>query len=326
MATEFDDEELIGVGEDGEDEPEVTDEDEIRFNNVINRQGSEKISAIKLYLKEIRQYAVLTKEEEFALACRVSEGDQVAREKLVHHNLRLVVSLAKKYVDKLDFEELIAQGNMGLITAVDRFDWKVGTKFSTYAVPWIKLEMEKAIQSKMNLVSKPAHVVAAMKAISNASRCAEMVLGRQATSDEISRILDGKFTPEQVDEYIVMMVKNTPVSLDKNLGDSDDDATVGDLVGDTAETPDERMMREEQTRTLNQEILNLPPVQVRVLCLRYGWNESREHTLDEIAAILQSEGFANKKGKPFSKEYIRQLEEKALKTLRNNPAILALMQ
>lgn len=319
----LDDEEYDGDDETGE----VTAEEEQRFQSIIIKQkGQQSKNPIVRYLKEIGQFAVLERDEEIALAKAIANGDKQAREKLVNHNLRLVVALAKKYIGELEFDELIAQGNMGLLMAVDKYNWEIGTKFATYAAFWIKLEIEKGIQMKKNMVSKPTHIISAMRAISVVSRGIEASLHKQPTPDEISRAMDGKFTPEQVSELVLMMTNSATISLDKKVGDSEDDDTLSDMIPDESSgQPDSAMMMDEKRNAIAEALACLREQEKITIQLRYGWGCDREHTLDEVAVALHAKGYANKKGEPYSKEYVRQLEEKALAKLRKSPQILALM-
>lgn len=294
--------------------------------------STEGLSGIRLYMRQIGQYDNLTADEEKELGAKAHAGDEAAREKLVNHNLRLVVSVAKKFIGRgVGIDDLISYGNLGLMEAVDRFDFSKDFKFSTYAFYWIRMEIVRGIQKAKNIVTKPDHVICAMNAVSKIQNELHAALTREPTCMEISMAMNGKFSEQQVEAIKSLMANNTPASLDKPLDAEDaDSGTIGDLVADESdESPEEYTEKVERESVLAEAVAELTPQFRTVIRMRYGLgaepgSESRTYTLDEIAERLLADGFANKQGGRYTKEYVRQIEANALAALKKNPKVQAL--
>ena len=258
---------------------------------------------VKVYLKEIGKVPLLTAEEERDLAIRIEEGDESARKKLAESNLRLVVSIAKRYVGRgMSFLDLIQEGNLGLIKAVEKFDYTKGFKFSTYATWWIRQAITRAIADQARTIRIPVHMV---ETINKVKKTASKLLhenGREPTDEEIAEKLD--MTVEKVRD--IQRVSQEPVSLDTPIGE-EEDSHLGDFIpDDEAVTPADAasslMLKEELIGALD----TLNDREARVLSLRFGLDDGRPRTLEEV-------------GKEFdvTRERIRQIEAKALRKLRH---------
>ena len=258
---------------------------------------------VKVYLKEIGKVPLLTAEEEIDLAIRIEEGDKRARKKLAESNLRLVVSIAKRYVGRgMSFLDLIQEGNLGLIKAVEKFDYTKGFKFSTYATWWIRQAITRAIADQARTIRIPVHMV---ETINKVKKTASKLLhenGREPTDEEIAEKLD--MTVEKVRD--IQRVSQEPVSLDTPIGE-EEDSHLGDFIpDDEAVTPADAasslMLKEELIGALD----TLNDREARVLSLRFGLDDGRPRTLEEV-------------GKEFdvTRERIRQIEAKALRKLRH---------
>ena len=258
---------------------------------------------VKVYLKEIGKVPLLTAEEEIDLAIRIEEGDESARKKLAESNLRLVVSIAKRYVGRgMSFLDLIQEGNLGLIKAVEKFDYTKGFKFSTYATWWIRQAITRAIADQARTIRIPVHMV---ETINKVKKTASKLLhenGREPTDEEIAEKLD--MTVEKVRD--IQRVSQEPVSLDTAIGE-EEDSHLGDFIpDDEAVTPADAasslMLKEELIGALD----TLNDREARVLSLRFGLDDGRPRTLEEV-------------GKEFdvTRERIRQIEAKALRKLRH---------
>ena len=258
---------------------------------------------VKVYLKEIGKVPLLTAEEEIDLAIRIEEGDESARKKLAESNLRLVVSIAKRYVGRgMSFLDLIQEGNLGLIKAVEKFDYTKGFKFSTYATWWIRQAITRAIADQARTIRIPVHMV---ETINKVKKTASKLLhenGREPTDEEIAEKLD--MTVEKVRD--IQRVSQEPVSLDTPIGE-EEDSHLGDFIpDDEAVTPADAasslMLKEELIGALD----TLNDREARVLSLRFGLDDGRPRTWEEV-------------GKEFdvTRERIRQIEAKALRKLRH---------
>jgi len=259
---------------------------------------------VKMYLKEIGREPLLTPKEETDIAKRIKAGDEEAKNKLIKSNLRLVVSIAKKYVGRgLLFLDLIQEGNMGLVKAVDKFDYTKGFKFSTYATWWIRQAITRAIADQARTIRVPVHMVETINKLTRIQRQLVQELGREPTPEEIAQRM-GNVTPEKVCE--IQKIALDPVSLETPIGE-EDDSHLGDFIEDTnALSPDdyasEQLLKEEINKVLKQ----LTPRESKVLRLRFGLEDGRTRTLEEV-------------GKEFNvtRERIRQIEAKALRKLKH---------
>lgn len=258
---------------------------------------------VKLYLKEIGNYPLLSVEDEVTLAKKISDGDETAKEKLTESNLRLVVSIAKRYVGRgLSFLDLIQEGNLGLIKAVDKFDYSKGYKFSTYATWWIRQAITRSIADQSRTIRIPVHMSEVINKAYRISRNLLQELGREPTEEELA--LEMKLPVEKVRE--ILKVSADPISLDTPIGE-EDDSHLGDFIKDeTIMGPEEAaaytMLREQIQKLLE----TLSERERRVLILRFGLLDGRTRTLEEV-------------GKEFkvTRERIRQIEAKALRKLRH---------
>ncbi len=258
---------------------------------------------VRMYLKEIGRVALLKAEEEVALAKAIEAGDEDAKHRLTEANLRLVVSIAKKYIGRgMSFLDLIQEGNMGLIRAVEKFDYHKGYKFSTYATWWIRQAITRAIADQARTIRIPVHMVETINKLVRVSRRLLQELGREPTDQEIGDEM--AITPEKVREII--KVSQDPVSLETPIGE-EEDSHLGDFVEDKEATSPSDAASLTMLRTEVEDILDtLTPRERRVLQLRFGLIDGHQRTLEEV-------------GKRFgvTRERIRQIEAKALRKLRH---------
>ena len=258
---------------------------------------------VKLYLREIGKIPLLTAEEEMVYATRALEGDEEATKRLVEANLRLVVSIAKKYVGRgMLFLDLIQEGNMGLIKAVEKFDVTKGYKFSTYATWWIRQSITRAIADQARTIRVPVHMVETINKLIRVSRQLLQTYGREPTPEEISKEMG--ITVEKVRE--IQKIAQEPVSLETPIGE-EEDSHLGDFIPDDdvpapAEAAAFSMLKEQLVEVLD----TLTDREQKVLKLRFGLDDGRSRTLEEV-------------GKEFdvTRERIRQIEAKALRKLRH---------
>ena len=254
---------------------------------------------VKMYLKEIGRVELLSHDEEISLAKRILDGDEDAKKKLAAANLRLVVSIAKRYVGRgMLFLDLIQEGNMGLIKAVEKFDYTKGFKFSTYATWWIRQAITRAIADQARTIRIPVHMVETINKLTRVQRQLIQELGREPSAEEISEKMDG-MTPEKVRE--IQKISLEPVSLETPIGE-EDDSHLGDFIEDEgAMSPDDYAANELLKDELNEVLLELTDREEKVLRLRFGLDDGRTRTLEEV-------------GKEFNvtRERIRQIE--AIKT------------
>ncbi|MHB8571898.1 MAG: RNA polymerase sigma factor RpoD [Candidatus Dormibacteria bacterium] len=258
---------------------------------------------VRMYLKEIGRVALLTAAEEVELAKRIEIGDDEAKQRLTEANLRLVVSIAKKYIGRgMSFLDLIQEGNMGLIRAVEKFDYHKGYKFSTYATWWIRQAITRAIADQARTIRIPVHMVETINKLVRVSRRLLQELGREPTDEEVGEEMG--ITPEKVREII--KVSQDPVSLETPIGE-EEDSHLGDFVEDKEATAPSDAASLTMLRTEVEDILDtLTPRERRVLQLRFGLVDGHQRTLEEV-------------GKRFgvTRERIRQIEAKALRKLRH---------
>jgi RNA polymerase primary sigma factor len=261
--------------------------------------------SVRLYLREIGKIPLLTPEEELALAQRVRTGDKTAKDKMAEANMRLVVSIAKRYSGRgLDFLDLIQEGNTGLLRAVEKFDPDKGFKFSTYATWWIRQAITRAIADQARTIRIPVHMVETINKLLRTQRRMTQELNREPTIDELAAEME--MEPEKI-EY-VMKIKQDITSLDANVRDDDDDSVLGDFIEDEeAASPEETAT----TQLLKEQVKDMLGVlterEQKILKMRFGLEDGKSHTLEEV-------------GQEFSvtRERIRQIEAKALSKLRKH--------
>ena len=258
---------------------------------------------VKMYLKDIGRVPLLTTDDEIDLARRMQEGDETARRKLSEANLRLVVSIAKRYVGRgMLFLDLIQEGNLGLMKAVEKFDYQKGFKFSTYATWWIRQAITRAIADQARTIRIPVHMVETINKLTRVSRLLLQKLGREPTPAEIAEEMH--ITEERVRE--IQKIAQDPVSLETPIGE-EEDSHLGDFIEDeSTETPSDRVSTTMLKETLLVVLNSLTPREEKVLRLRYGVDDGRPRTLEEV-------------GREFNvtRERIRQIEAKALRKLRH---------
>ena len=263
--------------------------------------ASSTTDALRLFLNEISRYPLLTAAEEVELAKRVEQGDTEAKDRMINSNLRLVVSIAKKYQSRdLTLLDLIQEGIFGLIRAVEKFDWRRGFKFSTYATWWIRQSVERGIANKARTIRIPVHILQRENKINRAERKLVVELGRDPTDEELAQAT-GLPAAEIKD---VREAARTVTSLDRPVGD-DDDAALGDLFESDAERPDEAVqvsLREEQVR---QAVADLPDREREIVRLRYGLDGHPDPK--SVEEIVRTRG--------ISRREVRRIEEEALERL-----------
>lgn len=266
-------------------------------------EGGPTDDPVKMYLKEIGRIPLLSSEEEFILAKRMSSGDETAKARLAEANLRLVVSIAKKYAGRgMQLLDLIQEGNLGLIKAVEKFDYQKGYKFSTYATWWIRQAITRAIADQARTIRIPVHMVETMNRVVRTSRQLQQELGREPRADEIGAKLD--MPAGKVQEILKM--SQEPVSLETPVGEEDDSHLSDFIKDDRVAVPAEAATFTILQEQLGEVLSTLTDREQRVLCLRFGLEDGRARTLEEV-------------GKEFNvtRERIRQIEAKALRKLRH---------
>ena len=258
---------------------------------------------VRMYLKEIGRVPLLTAEEEVELAKRIEQGDQEAARKLAEANLRLVVSIAKRYVGRgMQLLDLIQEGNLGLIKAVEKFDYRKGFKFSTYATWWIRQAITRSIADQARTIRIPVHMVETINKLTRVSRNLLQELGRAPTPEEIAEEMD--MPPERVRE--IMKIAQEPVSLETPIGE-EEDSHLGDFIEDQEATaPAEAAAFTMLQEQLEEVLESLTPREQQVLKLRFGLEDGRGRTLEEVGQVFG-----------VTRERIRQIEAKALRKLRH---------
>ncbi|SFH71895.1 RNA polymerase sigma factor RpoD [Selenomonas caprae] len=286
-----------------DDEVDIDDKDDEVEIDLSVPEGVSIDDPVRMYLKEIGRVPLLTAEEEVVLAKRMQEGDEMAQKRLAEANLRLVVSIAKRYVGRgMLFLDLIQEGNLGLIKAVEKFDYTKGYKFSTYATWWIRQAITRAIADQARTIRIPVHMVETINKLIRVSRQLLQQLGREPSPEEIAKEMD--ISVERVRE--IMKIAQEPVSLETPIGE-EEDSHLGDFIEDQdAPAPADAasfMLLKEQ---LEEVLDTLTPREEKVLRLRFGLDDGRARTLEEVG---QNFG--------VTRERIRQIEAKALRKLRH---------
>ena len=284
------------------EKPEEDDGAEVDISDIVSKISID--DPVKMYLKDIGRVPLLTSEEEIEYARRIQEGDEVARKKLSEANLRLVVSIAKKWVPRtsMQFLDLIQEGNLGLLKAVEKFDYTKGFRFSTYATWWIKQSITRAIADQARTIRIPVHMVETINKLRRVTRQLLQELGRDPTSEEIAE----KMGMSEARICEIQKIGQEPLSLEKPVGE-EDDSQISDFVeDDSIKSPIESASQSMLKEQLFAAIDTLTPREQKVIILRYGLDDSHPRTLEEV-------------GKEFdvTRERIRQIEAKALRKLRH---------
>ncbi len=291
--------------EEGPDEEDLQEVEDLQLDeiDVAGYESSNIDDPVRMYLREIGKIPLLTYEEELDLAKKVLEGDEEAKQKLAESNLRLVVSIAKKYVGRgMLFLDLIQEGNMGLIKAVEKFDYTKGFKFSTYATWWIRQAITRAIADQARTIRIPVHMVETINKLIRTSRHLLQQLGREPTQEEIAQEME--MPVEKVME--IQKIAQDPVSLETPIGE-EDDSHLGDFIKDEdSPEPQDSAAYTLLKEQLEEVMSTLTPREAKVLKLRFGLEDGKARTLEEV-------------GKEFkvTRERIRQIEAKALRKLRH---------
>jgi len=265
--------------------------------------------SVQMYLREIGKVPLLTPEQEVELAKRIEQGDQEARKRLAEANLRLVVSIAKRYTGRknLSLLDLIQEGNLGLFRAVDKFDYKRGYKFSTYGTWWIRQAITRALADQSRTIRIPVHMVETINKFTQVQRRLLQDLGRDPLPEEIA--MEMSLPTEKIQH--IMKISQETVSIDQTVGDEDEDSTLGDFIEDEeATTPEEAASQQILAEHVREVLQDLAPREQKILEMRFGLKDSIHHTLEEV-------------GKEFdvTRERIRQIEAKALEKIRDHQAL-----
>lgn len=288
-----------------DDEDELEEKEDAKAIKLDNTSVTESMTddPVKLYLKEIGKYPLLTMEEEVSLAKKIEAGDIMAMQHLAESNLRLVVSIAKKYIGRgMSFLDLIQEGNLGLMKAVEKFDYKKGYKFSTYATWWIRQAITRSISDQSRTIRIPVHMSEVINKTYRVSRSLLQELGREPKEEEIAEAMN--LTVEKVRD--VLKISSDPISLDTPIGE-EEDSHLGDFIKDESIMgPEDAASYLALQEQISKLLDTLTPREKRVLILRFGLEDGRTRTLEEV-------------GKEFdvTRERIRQIEAKALRKLRH---------
>lgn len=280
-----------------EEEAELTDEE------LLGSNSAKVNDPVRMYLKEIGVVPLLTNEEEQELAILVEQGDTEAKQRLAEANLRLVVSIAKRYVGRgMQFLDLIQEGNMGLMKAVDKFDYTKGFKFSTYATWWIRQAITRAIADQARTIRIPVHMVETINKLVREQRNLLQELGQDPTPEQIAERMD--MTPDKVRE--ILKIAQEPVSLETPIGE-EDDSHLGDFIEDEViENPVDYTTRVVLREQLDEVLDTLTDREENVLRLRFGLDDGKMRTLEDVGKVFN-----------VTRERIRQIEAKALRKLRH---------
>ena len=291
------------------DDEDVPDEKELQDISKLVIGDVKVNDSVKIYLKEIGKVPLLNAQQEIELAQRIIAGDEDAKQELINANLRLVISIAKRYAGRgMPFLDLIQEGNMGLIKAVEKFDYTKGFKFSTYATWWIRQAITRAIADQARTIRIPVHMVETINKITRAQRQLVQELGRDPTAEEISDRLEGALSAARIRE--IQRINQEPVSLETPIGE-EDDSHLGDFLEDKeVESPSDYTTKSLLKDELNEVMLELTDRERRVLELRYGLIDNHPRTLEEVGKVFG-----------VTRERIRQIEAKAIKKLRTRKRV-----
>lgn len=279
------------------------DVEKVELNDMTAPSSVRMNDPVRMYLKEIGRVPLLNADQEIDLAKRIENNDDEAKQELAEANLRLVVSIAKRYVGRgMSFLDLIQEGNMGLMKAVDKFDYRLGFKFSTYATWWIRQAITRAIADQARTIRIPVHMVETINKLIRIQRQLLQDLGREPTPEEIGAEMD--MSTDKVRE--ILKIAQEPVSLETPIGE-EDDSHLGDFIEDKDATSPEQHASYELLKEQLEEVLDtLTDREENVLRLRFGLNDGRTRTLEEVGRVFG-----------VTRERIRQIEAKALRKLRH---------
>ena len=300
----FHDNNIEIISENFEDEDDSDDaDDEISIEDVALPKNASINDPVRMYLKEIGKISLLSLDEELALSKKVEEGDEEAKRLLAESNLRLVVSIAKRYVGRnLSFLDLIQEGNIGLMKAVDKFDASKGYKFSTYATWWIRQAITRAIADQAKTIRVPVHMVETINKLKRIQRQMTLELNREPTEAELAKKMNT--TEDKVRE--IFKISQDPLSLETPIGE-EDDSHLGDFLKDESSmSPEEYAINEVLKDEIEEVLCTLTPREEEVLKLRFGLKGGTCHTLEEVGNMFG-----------VTRERIRQIEAKALRKLRH---------
>ena len=300
----FHDNNIEIISENFEDDDDDDDAgEEISIEDVALPKNASINDPVRMYLKEIGKISLLSLDEELALSKRVEEGDEEAKRLLAESNLRLVVSIAKRYVGRnLSFLDLIQEGNIGLMKAVDKFDASKGYKFSTYATWWIRQAITRAIADQAKTIRVPVHMVETINKLKRIQRQMTLELNREPTEAELAKKMNT--TEEKVRE--IFKISQDPLSLETPIGE-EDDSHLGDFLKDESSmSPEEYAINEVLKEEIEEVLCTLTPREEEVLKLRFGLKGGTCHTLEEVGNMFG-----------VTRERIRQIEAKALRKLRH---------
>ncbi len=292
------------ISEDFDDADDGDDSgDALSLEDVALPKNASINDPVRMYLKEIGKISLLSLDEELALSKRVEEGDEEAKKTLAESNLRLVVSIAKRYVGRnLSFLDLIQEGNIGLMKAVDKFDASKGYKFSTYATWWIRQAITRAIADQAKTIRVPVHMVETINKLKRIQRQMTLELNREPTEEELAKKMGT--TEEKVRE--IFKISQDPLSLETPIGE-EDDSHLGDFLKDESSmSPEEYAINEVLKDEIQEVLCTLTPREEEVLKLRFGLKGGTCHTLEEVGNMFG-----------VTRERIRQIEAKALRKLRH---------
>ena len=298
----------VSLNDDLDEEPDIEDlkeVEELKLDEITDTsyEGVSVDDPVRMYLREIGRIPLLTFEQELDLAKKILKGDEEAKQKLAESNLRLVVSIAKKYVGRgMLFLDLIQEGNMGLIKAVEKFDYTKGFKFSTYATWWIRQAITRAIADQARTIRIPVHMVETINKLIRTSRHLLQQLGREPTPEEIAKEME--ISVEKVME--IQKIAQDPVSLETPIGE-EDDSHLGDFIQDEdSPAPQDSAAYTMLKEQLEEVMTTLTPREAKVLKLRFGLEDGKARTLEEVGRVFD-----------VTRERIRQIEAKALRKLRH---------
>lgn len=295
--------EIIGESEDDPNMQQIAKEEEFNLKDLSVPLGIKINDPVRMYLKEIGRVDLLSAAEEIDLATRIEKGDEEAKRRLAEANLRLVVSIAKRYVGRgMLFLDLIQEGNMGLIKAVEKFDHRKGFKFSTYATWWIRQAITRAIADQARTIRIPVHMVETINKLIRVQRQLLQDIGREPTPEEIGEEME--LSPDKVRD--ILKIAQEPVSLETPIGE-EDDSHLGDFIEDNeAVSPSDHAAYELLKEQLEDVLDTLTDREENVLRLRFGLDDGRTRTLEEVGKVFG-----------VTRERIRQIEAKALRKLRH---------